>query len=145
VQECNANAVSAAMEKVVGDVMPDVPAVMKISELLQAAREAFYKEPHDAFFAHLEESESGGGWLYLDSNEDLSESKKYSADHRLAFTKDGTIYSLHLNDTPVTPASRPDVISRFEGILMSMYVGRTRLEVDMDEHDVSSAAEADYD
>ena len=153
VQECNNNAVHTAMDAAVKEVMPDVPAVLKMSELIQEARDGFHKEQHEGFYAYFQPSDhGGGGWLYLDSNERPGHSsygersdRKYSAAHQLAFTKEGQVYSLKLRDKVVTPASRPDVISRFDSLMMAMYVGRTTLEVDMDDDDIESASGEQYD
>ncbi|MNL81981.1 hypothetical protein D3C87_2092390 [compost metagenome] len=70
---------------------------------------------------------------------------QYSARIRLGVNKEGDVYSLKLDGKDITPSSRPDVIGRFDTMLMAMYVGRTRLEIDMDEDDVESAASEQYD
>lgn len=148
VHDCNTDSVNAALAKVAQQCMPDVPLVMKLSELLEAARGEFHKEEHEAFFAHYEPSEYGGGRLCLDSDESLGSgygSKTHRAQHQIAFTEGGEVYSLKLCGSQITPASRPTVISRFDGILMAMYVGRTRIKVDMDADDVKSAAQEQYD
>lgn len=153
VQECNANAVNTALEAAVKHVAPDVPAVIKMSELIEKARDGFHKEKHEAFYAYYEPSEyGGGGWLYLDSDEQPGTSsyrsradRKYQAEHRMGFTKEGCVYALRLDGKDITPRSLPDVIGSFDAILMAMYVGRTRLEADMDDGDVESAASAQYD
>lgn len=153
VQECNANAVHTALEAAVKDVMPDVPAVIKMSELMEKARAGFHKEQHEAFYAYYEPSEYGGGWLYLDSDErpvgrSIHASRdaiKYSAEYRLAFNKEGEVYSMRMQDKDLTPSAKPNVVNSFDAILLAMYVGRTRLEADMDDGDVESAASAQYD
>lgn len=150
VHGANAAAVSVALAKAVEDVMPDVPPTMKLSELIEAARADFCIEKHEAFFACYEVSEYGHAHLYLDSDPNpgsshFANSQKSSAAHRLSFTKEGVVYALRLEGTQLTPAARPVVISRFDSILMSMYVGRTTLEVDMRECDVESAASEQYD
>lgn len=156
-QECNNGTIRAALDRAVKDVMPDVPQVIKMSELIKEAREGFHKEPHEAFYAYFEPSENGGGgWLYLDGSENPGnkgygsshrsrEGQKYSATRQLAFTKEGDVYALRLDGKQITPTSRPDIISRFNSILMAMYVGRTKIEVDMDDDDVESAAREQYD
>lgn len=156
VQECNANAVQVAMERAIKDVMPEVPAVIKMSELLEKARDGFHKEKHEAFYAYFEQTDYGFGHLFLDSHENPGDSlykssyesregRKYKAKHQLAFTKEGDVYALRLDGKQITPASLPDVVGHFDSILMAMYVGRTRIEVDMDDHDVRQAAESYYD
>lgn len=147
----NSAAAHTALAEAVKDVLPDVPAVVKMSELMQTARDFLLcSDTRRAFYAHFENAPSGGGWLYLDQNEKPGkgygiDGGKYSATYSLAFQRDGSVYALKLRDKQVTPTSRPDVISRFDAILMSMYVGRTRLEVDMDADDVAYAAREQYD
>lgn len=145
VQGENAKAVQTAITSAVGSFLPDLPASIKLSDLLQRARDGFHKESHEAFFAELEMSEysGGGGWLYLDGEE--STRGTYSASMRLAFTKEGQVYSLKLDDKVATPMSLPNAVSEFDALLLALYVGRTTLEIDMDEHDVKSAASEQYD
>lgn len=153
VQECNTIAVHVALERAVKDVMPDVPPVIKLSELLKDARNGLHKEDHEAFYAYLEMSPYGGGHLYLDEDENPGgdrayhsrEDRKYRAEYQLAFTKEGEVYALRLDGKQVTPSSRPDVVGSFKSILMSMYVGRTKIEIDMDDGDVECAAQEQYD
>lgn len=141
----------AALNEAAKVALPDVPTVVKMSELITAAREGLlYSDERAAFFAHLDQSDSGGGWLYLDKSDQPGkgygiDGGKYSAEYQLAFQRDGSVYALKLRDKQVTPASRPDVISNFDAMLMAMYVGRTRLELDMDPDDVESAASEQYD
>lgn len=151
----NAEAVNAALRKVAAEALPEVPAVVKLSELLKEARDRFHKEEHEAFYAFWKPADYGGGWLYLDDDPRPGSSSSYrsfdredvkhNAKHRLAVTKEGEVYALRLSDRQVTPASRPDVIGHFDSILMAMYVGRTRLEIDMDDDEVESAAAEQYD
>lgn len=155
VHGANAETVATALEKVVRDAMPDVPAVLKMSELLEAAREGFHKERHESFYAYYEPCGYGGGRLYLDDDEHPGqaygsrtrdrEDVKYQAKHCIAFTKDGDVYALRLDGKDLTPASRPNVVGRFDAMLMSMYVGRTRINVDMDDDDVRCAAQEQND
>ncbi|CAB3838810.1 hypothetical protein LMG26686_01342 [Achromobacter mucicolens] len=147
----NSSAVHAALVEAAKVALPDVPTVVKMSELMTAAREGFlYSDERAAFFARFDQSDGGGGWLYLDKSEKPGkgygiDGGKYSAEYQLAFQRDGSVYALKLRDKQVTPASRPDVISNFDAMLMAMYVGRTRLELDMDPDDVESAASEQYD
>lgn len=156
-RDANNKTIQSAMDKVVRDVMPDVKPVIKLSELMELARDGFHKEKHDAFYAYWEPTEysSGGGWLYLDSDADVGQrtygshsstgDRKYSARYRLSVNGDGCVYCLHLDGKDITPAGRPDIISHFDATLMAMYVGRTNLELDIDGDDVSSAADEQYD
>lgn len=134
----NADTMKAAMLAATKSVMPDVPERIKLSELLDDARRAFHKEDHEAFYAHMKLWEYGGGWLSLDSNEDCR--SEYSASVRIAFNADGEVYSLKMDGRDVTPKSMPDAVGSFDGLLLSMYVGRTSLEQDIDADDVESAA-----
>lgn len=143
VQGENAAAIRAAMVTAVKSVVPDVPSRIKLSELMEEARSGFHKESHECFYAHLELSEFGGGRLYLDSDERKHE--KYRAEHCIAFTKAGEVYSVRLDGKDITPKSLPNAVGSFDGLLLSMYVGRTSIEVDMDEYDVESAAQSKED
>lgn len=87
---------------------------------------------------YLDESEKPGKGYGVDGG-------KCSAKYHLAFQHDGSVYAFRLGDQQITPASRPDVISRFDAMLMPMYVSRTCLELDMDPDDVESAASEQYD
>lgn len=143
VHGANTATIQAALRQAATAALPDVPSRIKLSELLKEARDAFRKEEHEAFYAHFEPSDYGGGWLYLDDDGDTKE--KYRADIRLAFNKEGEVYALRLDGQHITPKSMPQVIGSFEGILMSMYVGRTSLEVDLDADDVEYAAAEKFD
>lgn len=156
VHDANATTVQTAIDKMVRDVMPDVPAVVKLSDFMEDARAGLRKEKHEAFYAYWEPSPYGGGHLYLDEDESPGnggdgskprdrEEMKYRADHRISVTKEGEVYALRLDGNDVTPKSRPNVIGSFDATLMAMYVGRTRLEIDWDDDDVRSAAESQYD
>lgn len=155
IDSANNDTIQAALDAAVRQVMPDVKPVIKLSELMDIAREDFHKAQEEAFYAHWEPStySGGGGWLYLDGDENVgttslygsgSTSRKYSAKHRLAVGSDGYVYSLHLNGKDVTPSSRPNIISSFDDTLMALYVGRTKLELDMDAAAVAAAASEQY-
>lgn len=152
----NATTVQTAFDKIMRDVMPDVPEVIKLSDLLKEARSGFHKENHEAFYAYWKPSEYGGGWLCLDKNENPGGSGygasitdrdevKYRANYRIAVNEDGDVYSMHLDGKDLTPKSRPDVIGSFDAVLMAMYVGRTKLDVDIDDDDVQNASSVQYD
>ncbi len=143
VQDENAEVIRVAMTKAAKSVMPDVPTRIKLSELLEEARSGFYKEKHEAFYAHLEISDYGGATLFLDKDE--SQREKYRADIRISFNKEGEVYSLHMDGHDITPKSTPHAVGVFDGLLLSMYVGRTSLDMDIDESDVESAASEQYD
>lgn len=152
VGEANKATIEAAMKKAIAHVMPDVPAVVKLSEFMEEARGGLHKDPHEAFYAFMDDAH-GFTHIYFDSDErpgsspsyQSREGMKYRADYSLGVTKDGEVYSLKLNGKDVTPTSVPDVIGRFDSILMSMYVGRTKLEIDMDDDDLESLSAEQYD
>lgn len=139
----NTETINAALAKVVADVLPNLPGTVTLSDLLKDARADFHADRREAFYAHFERSEYGGGWLALDGDPNCR--SEYSAGIRLGVNSEGEVFSLRLDGKDVTPASRPDVINRFDATLMSMYVGRTRLEMDMEPDDVEYAAAEQYD
>lgn len=154
-ERANGDTITAALHACVKEVAPDVPAELKLSALIEEARDGFHKEKHEAFYAFWEPSDyGGGGTLYLDSSElpdkgygthSSRAGVKYNAQVRITVNKEGEAYSLKLRGKDVTPASRPTVISRFDSILMAMYVGRTTLNVDIDDDEVESASREQYD
>lgn len=143
VQGENAKTMQAAMTEAMKTMIPDVPARIKLSELISAARHGFRKDNHEAFYAHLEMSNYGGGWLSLDEDESCKD--KWRASMRLAFTEKGDVYSLKLDGRDITPKSMPDAVGNFDGLLLSMYVGRTALDLDIDADDVEYAAAENVD
>lgn len=156
VHGANSDAVNAALAEAAKAALPEVPATVTMTELLEMARAGLNVEGHEAFYALYEESEyGGGGHLYLDSNPEVGkspygissrrENNKYSAEINLAFNKEGEVYSLKFRNEQVTPASRPTVITKFDATLMAMYVGRTKLNVDIGPDDVQCEAGERYD
>lgn len=143
VHGANTATIQAALRQAATAVLPDVPSRIKLSELLEEARGGFHKDKHEAFYAHLELSDYGGGWLYLDERESTTD--KYRAGIRVSFNKEGEVYALRLDGQHITPKSMPQVIGSFEGTLLSMYVGRTSLDVDLDADDVESAASEQFE
>lgn len=138
----NAQTMQAAMQAAAKAVIPKAPERIKLSELVEEARSGFHSE-HEAFYAHLEMSDYGGGALYLDSDENCL--NKHRASTRIAFNKEGDVYAMRLDGHDLTPKSMPAVIGRFEGLLLSMYVGRTSLEIDINEDEVKSAAAEQFE
>lgn len=156
VQGDNNYTVKTAMDRAVKSVMPDVPERIKLSEFIAEARQGLHKDEHEPFYAYYEASEYGGGWLYLDDNENPGssyfssshkdrEDQKYSADIRLAINKQGEVYSLKLDGVDVTPAKLPNAVGHFDGLLLSMYVGRTSIELDIDDDEVRSLSAEQYE
>lgn len=143
VKGANAESIKTAIAQGLKSAIPVVPERIKLSELLEEARGAFHKEKHEAFYAHYQPSEYGGAWLSLDSDE--SKSSEYRADIRIAFNAKGEAYSLKLDGRDITPKSVPDAVGRFDGLLLSLYVGRSSIELDMDADEVESAAGEQWD
>lgn len=143
VHGANADTIRVALNYAIKNVMPDVPARIKLSELVEQARDGFHKEKHEAFYASFEASEHGGGHLSLDGDEDCR--SPYSASIRLAFNQAGEVYTLYMRGGEVLPNKLPEAITRFDGLLLALYVGRSTIEVDIDEDDVRATAEANYD
>lgn len=139
----NSVTIQTALKRVASEVMPDVPLSIKISQLIKLARESFRKKEHEAFYARLEMSDYGGGWLYLDDDENTRD--KYRSDIRISFSEDGSVYALRFDGYDVTPKKFPNAVGNFDGLLLSMYVGRTSLEIDCDESEVESLAAEQYD
>lgn len=139
VQTANDATIQTALRKAVDQVVPNVPSTIALSEFMKAVREGFHKEEHESFFAELELSKyADGGWLSFDKQE--SGSSKYGSDFRLAFNKEGEVYAMKMDGKDLTPKRTPNVISHLDGLLMSMYVGRTALVIDIDADDVSTIA-----
>ena len=143
VKGANAETIQAAIKVGLKNAVPDVPSRIKLSELMKLAREGFLKETHEAFYAHFERTDYGYGHLYLDSEADKTD--EYRADVRIDFNQDGKVYSAKIDGRDITPNSIPKAIGAFDGLLLSMYVGRTSLEVDIDEGDVESLAQEQWD
>jgi hypothetical protein len=148
----NAATLNTALEKAVASLIPDVPATVKLSQLMEDARHGLHVENREAFYA-LFEQQYGFSHLYLDRETNKgslygsgnSETKKYAADYRLDFDKEGRCYSMKLDGKQVTPGSLPNAVGGFEATLLALYVGRTRLEIDMDPDDLESAAGEQWD
>jgi hypothetical protein len=143
VHGANSETIRVAMAGAVKSVMPDVPMRIKLSELVEKARDGFHKEKHEEFFAEYEPSTYGGGHLYLNRSTDCR--SVYSASHRLAFNEAGEVYTMRMDGHDILPSKLPQAISHFEGLLLALYVGRSTIDVDIDEDDVKSAAQASYD
>lgn len=144
VQDANNATIKAAMEKAAKSVMPDVPARIKLSNLMEEARGGLHKSTEDNFFACYEEDGYGLCHLYLDSSDYCTH--KHDARISLSLSKDsGEAYRLKLYGKNVTPSSVPTVVGKFDSLLMALYVGRATLEIDIDEDEVKSLAAKQYD
>jgi len=156
VSGANNEAVRTAIEKSVVGSIASAPASIKLSEFMELVRDGLHVEGGAKFYAYLDSSYSLHH-LYLDKDPApgsstsfrggyLSrEDRKYSAAYSLAFNKEGEVYALKLDEKVITPASLPNVIGSFDALLMSMYVGRTRLIADIDDGDIECMATEQYD
>ena len=143
VKGANSDTIKNAIAQGIKAAIPEMPERIKLSELVTAARSEFHKDAHEAFYAHYEPSEYGGGWLSLDSDE--STKSKYGAGIRLGFNSKGEVFSLRLDGIDITPKYVPDAAGRFEGMLLSLYVGRSSIELDLSEGDAESLAGEQWD
>ena len=141
VRESNTSAISVALEKAAKLSAIDAPARVKMSEIIKLYRGQLHIEDHESFYALFEPSDFGGGHLFLD--EELSGHRRlgrYGSKDRLAFTKEGQVYSLALDEKHITPACRPMPISKFDELALALYVGRTSIDVDLTPDQVEEAA-----
>lgn len=142
VSRFNQQAVTAMLQQSRAIPLPDVPEVVKLSELLDQARNGLHVYYDDlGFYAHLRESTHSPGTHYLALDRDTSTSE-YRAAYQLSISPEGEVYSLKLDGKQITPSFLPDVIGTFDAMLLSMYVGRSRLEIDVKEYDIELAATA---
>lgn len=146
----NAATVNTALAEAAASVLPDLPARIKLSQLVKDARDGLHVHGGAEFFARLEEGSYGHKYLALDSDTRKSSTygtrtDRFSAAYQLAFTEEGECYSLKLSGQQITPSSLPHAISGFQATLLALYVGRTRIEFDIDADDVESAASEQYD
>lgn len=156
VSGANNDAVRTAIEKSVVGSIASAPPSIKLSEFMQLVPDGIRVEGGAKFYAYLD-SDYGLHHLYLDKDPAPGSStsfrgnyrsrgdRKYSAAYSLAFNKEGEVYSLKLDEKVITPASLPNVIGSFDALLMSMYVGRTRLIADIDDDEIESLANEQYD
>lgn len=143
VQGANAATMQAAITAGIQSAMPEVPASVKLSELIDKARKGFHKEPYQGFYARLELTDYGFADLYLDSDEDCR--SKSSARTRINISKVGQVYNMRLDGQELKPLNLPTVIGHWEGLLLAMYVGRTTVTIDMDADEVEYAAQGKED
>ena len=140
VHGANNETIQTALRKAAHAAIPDVPARITLTDLMEEARSGLHKEDHEAFYANLEISSYGGGWLALDSDENCR--NKYAASIRISFNKEGEVYALKMDGKDIMPKSTPNVVGGFDALLMGMYVGRTALAIDLDDDDVETAAQS---
>ncbi|MDQ7745407.1 hypothetical protein [Hydrogenophaga pseudoflava] len=153
VGDVNNASVSAAINRATSSLLPNIPERMKLSEFAATLRDGLHKERHEPFYAYMEATDYGTTYIYFDQEERPNSSSrhtdregmKYRADYRLAVDKDGRVYSLRFEGTNVTPASLPNVVGGFDATIMAFYVGRTTLEIDMDDDDLESLSAEQYD
>lgn len=154
VGEANNASVSAAINRATSSLLPNVPERMKLSAFAKTLRSGLHKEEREAFYAYMETSDYGTTYIYFDQYEkpgsggrgyDERSDMRHRADYRLAVDKEGRVYSLRFESKNVTPASLPNVIGEFDATIMAFYVGRTTLEIDMDDGDLESLSAEQYD
>lgn len=143
VRGANAASVQAAITAGVASIVPDMPTTIKLSELIKAARDGFHKEAHESFYAKLDHNIDGFGHLFLDEDSDIR--SKYSAKVQIDFNKEGEAYAVKFNGQQLKDGDKPCVIGCFDALLIALYTGRTKIEVDIDADDVESAAQEQYD
>jgi hypothetical protein len=153
VGEANNASITAAINRATSSLLPEIPGSMKLSKFAETMRYGLHKEAHQPFYAYMETSDYGTTYIYFDEDEKPGnnsrysdrEDMKYRADYRLAVDKDGRVYSLRFEGANVTPASLPNVGGEFDATIMAFYVGRTTLEIDMDDGDLESLSAEQYD
>lgn len=157
--DTNAETLRIALKGVLDLIGCEAPASIKLSELLEMAREDFNKENGEAFYAYMEPSGTTDGYYHLYFDSDPSpgpspygiratserDSRKYSAAFSMAVNPEGDVYSMKLEGKDLTPSSRPTVISHFDSLMLCLYTGRTRIEADLDADGVEHAAAEKYD
>ena len=58
----NSETIATALKKSIGEIVPDIPARIKLSDLIDRAREGFHKESHEGFYARIERSDFSDGY-----------------------------------------------------------------------------------
>lgn len=161
VMGANTKTIDVAMAALEKEILPDLPAIIKVEDLMKEARKAFHKEPNESFYGYFEPPEysSLGGSLYLHSDDEPGQSKysstynasrftsfdrhnaRYQADFALHFDNEGRVYSMKFESKMVTPKSTPHVQGRFDAMLLALYTGRCTLDMDgKDDDDISYMA-----
>lgn len=155
VGDANRASVETALAKAVAHVMPTVPAVLKLSEFMAGARAGLHIEEREAFYAFLKVSNYGSTYVCIDSaprpgsllsgHYDRAD-MQHRAKYQLSVSEQGDVYAMRLDGVHLTPNKLPNVVGSFEGSLMAMYVGRTKLLIDMDDDDLESlSSEQEFD
>lgn len=152
VSDCHNDTIRAAFQQCINKTMPEMPTQVTVTELMQAAREGLLVD-NGPFYAFMRTSIGGYHHLYLDGSENPGgstyvrdrESQKHSAKYTISFTPEGRVYAMKMDGVNLSPAAMPSVISHFDSLLMSMYVGRTSLKADIDDHDVQHLSCEQYD
>lgn len=154
VGEANNASITAAINRATSSLLPEIPDRMKLSKFAETMRDGLHKEAHEAFYAYMETTEYGTTYICFDQDEkpgsggrgyDERSDMRYRADYRLAVDKEGRVYSLRFEGTNVTPTSLPNVVGEFDATIMAFYVGRTTLEIDMDDDDLQSLSAEQYE
>ena len=151
VGDANRASVETALAKAVGHVMPTVPAVLKLSEFMTGVRAGLHIEEHEAFYAFMKVSTYGSTYVCIDSDPNPGRQsysdradRQHRAKYQLSVSEQGDVYAMRLDGVHLTPSKLPNVVGSFEDSLMAMYVGRTKLQIDMDDDELESlSAEQD--
>jgi hypothetical protein len=154
VGDANNATINAAISRATNSLLPNIPPTMKLSVFAEMLRGGLHKEESEAFYAYMKESDYGTTYLYFDEDARPGsgspykdrEDRKYQAAYHLSIdNKTGRVYSLRFDGKTVTPASLPNVVGEFDATIMAFYVGRTTLEIDIDDGDLESLSGEQYD
>jgi hypothetical protein len=158
VMSANTKTIDVAMAALEKEVLPDLPAIIKVTDLMKEARKAFRKEWNEAFYAYFDppEFKSLGGCLYLDDDEEPGVNRfssgyrsgsfdrrnaRHQADFRISMDDEGRVYAMKYEGQMLRPSSLPHVQGRFDSILMALYTGRCRVDMEkLDDGDIASLA-----
>lgn len=146
VQGENAKTIQCAIQSAMKSAIPELPERIKLSDIVKGARGNFNLGDGEEFFAEYDVSEWGGGSLYMSEIKAGRHShSEYNSDIILHFNSDGEVYALKVKEKHVTPATLPETIGRYEGVLLALYTGRCKVEVDIDRDDVEALASSQSD
>jgi hypothetical protein len=158
VMGANVKTIDVAMTALEKEVFPDLPAIIKVTDLMEEARRAFRKEWNEEFYAYFEESEysSLGGCLYLDDDSEPGINRygssyrsgsfdrhdaRHKASFRISMDNEGRVYALKFEDKMIRPNSLPHVQGRFDAMLLALYTGRCTLDMEkLDDDDIACMA-----
>jgi hypothetical protein len=118
------------------EIFKTVESEMKLSEIVENWKEAL-NEDHERDGEHITVTwepstySSGGGWLYIDEEEDKS---NYQCDLRAGINKDGTIFALHWKSHDLLKEVKTTwAIDSIGEQFFRMHAAGSKIIVDMDE------------